>query len=413
MKIVVHKYGGSSVATPARMQQVARRVVAAKGAGYALVVVTSARGDRTDRLIELARQVIPQPRRTEAKGEYDALLATGEKEAVALLALAIIARGQSAVSFTGAQAGIRTDEVHTKARIIRIKAEPIRAALQAGQIVVVAGFQGTDGGGRTTTLGRGGSDITAVALAAALGAERCEICKDVEGFYTANPKLVPQARKLPRLSYDEAMELASLGAEVTHPRAVEIARRHRLPILLRSSFNEHEGTWIKEETAMENGQDIRGVVCDKGEVKIAILEVPDRPGVAAEIFSALGEARIRADMIIQNLSRRGINDISFTIAQDDLPEALSVLEPIARRLDSQGISYDEATAKVSIVGGGIASSPEIAGQMFTALAEAGINIASISTSEIRISCLIAQAEADRAVDALHSCFGLGQSKGGG
>lgn len=402
--ILVQKYGGSSVANVERLKNVAKRVVRAAKAGNAVAVVTSAQGDTTDELVQKAYELLPDPKI--AKREYDALIATGEKISIALLAMALIAEGCDAVSYTGSQAGILTDSQYTKARILDMDTRLIRYDLAEGRIVVVAGFQGVDRGGRTTTLGRGGSDITAAALACALGAVRCEIYTDVAGFYTADPRWVPGARRLERLSYDEALELTHLGAGVTHPRAVELARQHNLPIAIRSSFNEEVGTIISSEVSMEAERQIRGVTCRTDEVKISVLEVPDRPGIAAKLFGRLAKARIPVDMVIQNMSRKGINDISFTLSKEDFSEAKPIVEQVAQDLGAKAIDYDTDIAKVSIVGGGIAEFPEVAAEMFGALADRNINIDMISSSELKLSCVIAKKDAQTAVQALHDRFKL-------
>ncbi len=403
--VLVQKYGGTSVADVDRLKRVAARVRRAVTQGHAVVVVTSAQGDTTDVLIDKAREILSDF--SLAKREYDALVATGEMMAIALLAMALIAEGVEAISYTGNQAGILTDSLYTKARILDIDTRKLRYDLAQGRVVVVAGFQGVDRDGRTTTLGRGGSDITAAALACALGAVRCEIYTDVAGFFTADPRWVPGARKLERLSYDEALELTHLGAGVTHPRAVELARQHGVEVAIRSSFNDEVGTRITSEVHMEAERQIRGVTCRTDEVKLSVLGVPDQPGVAAQLFGALAKARIPVDMVIQNVSRRGINDISFTLSRDDVAEARALVEGVAKALGATGVDVAEDIAKVSIVGGGIADFPEVAAEMFSALAEAGVNIQMISSSEVKLSCVIARDQAKPAVAALHARFGLG------
>jgi aspartate kinase len=407
MAVIVQKYGGSSVATPKHLKNVARRVAQRKRAGYDVVVVVSARGDTTDELIELAQELLPEP--ASAGSEYDALLATGEKEAAALMAMALIAEGLSALSMSGAQAGILTDNIYSKARISGFDPKFIQSELTQGKVVIVAGFQGVDSQGRITTLGRGGSDITAAALAAGLGADRCEIFKDVPGFHTADPRHVPDAAALSQLTYDEAMELASVGAAITHPRAIEIARRYQIPIAMLHTFSDAEGTWIKE-VFVENAHAIRGVVADKSIVKISILGVPDQPGIAASFFVPLGKARIKTDMIVQNISHEGKSDISFVVAESDAREALRAVQQTATRLGSVEIQFDPEIAKISIVGGGIASHPEIAGEMFDCLSKHEINIEMISTSEIKISCAVRKQQADQALRALHQHFNLQNQK---
>lgn len=403
-KVLVQKYGGTSVAGVERLKSVAARAARAVNEGYSVVLVTSAQGDTTNQLIQQASEILPEPHM--AKREYDALVATGEQIAIALLSMALIAKGVDAISYTGAQAGILTDSLYTKARILDIDTRKLRYDLLADRVVVVAGFQGVDRDGRTTTFGRGGSDITAAALACALDAVRCEIYTDVAGFYSADPRWVPAARKLEQLSYDEALELTNLGAGVTHPRAVELARQHRIEMVICSSFNDEIGTVISERVCMEAERQIRGVTCRVDEVKISVLEVPDQPGVAATLFGKLAEARITVDMIIQNVSRRGINDISFTLNKADFSEAKPIVEGVSKAMQAKGVDYDDDVAKVSIVGGGIAHFPEVAAGMFSALGDEGINIEMISSSEVKLSCVIAAKDAKAAVQALHERFNL-------
>ncbi len=405
--ILVQKYGGTSVASIERLHNVADRVIKAVKEGYAVVVVTSAQGDTTDELFEKARSILPDPK--SAKREYDALMATGEKISIALLAMVLISRGHDAISYTGSQAGILTDSKYTKARILDVDTRKLRYDLAEGRVIVAAGFQGVDRDGWTTTLGRGGSDITASALACALDAVRCEIFSDVDGFYTADPRWVPDAIKLDALSYDEALELTHLGAGITHPRAVELARQHNIEIHIGSSFKEQAGTVIKSEVPVEAERHIRGVTCRTDEVKISVLEVPDQPGIAAKLFGSLAQARISVDMVIQNMSRRGINDITFTVSKADYSEAKPIVDSAAAEMKAKTVDYDEDIAKVSIVGGGIADFPEVAAQMFSALGEHSINIKMISSSEVKLSCVIAEADAKTAVQALHQVFNLSNS----
>lgn len=405
--ILVQKYGGTSVASIERLHNVADRVIRAVDDGYAVVVVTSAQGHTTDALIEKASSILPDPRI--AKREYDALMATGEKISIALLAMVLISKGYDAVSYTGIQAGILTDSQYTKARILDIDTRKIRYDLAEGRVVVAAGFQGVDREGWTTTLGRGGSDITASALACALDAVRCEIYSDVDGFYTADPRWVADAIKLDALSYDEALELTHLGAGITHPRAVELARQHNVEIYIGSSFKDEPGTVIKSEVPVEAERHIRGVTCRTDEVKISVLEVPDQPGIAAKLFGPLAKARIPVDMVIQNVSRRGINDITFTLSKADFSEAKPLVESAVASMKAKAVDFDEDIAKVSIVGGGIADFPEVAAQMFSALGEHNINIKMISSSEAKLSCVIAKDDAKTAVQALHQTFNLGNS----
>ncbi|HHW42671.1 aspartate kinase [Desulfofundulus thermobenzoicus] len=400
--LVVQKYGGTSVATPERIRRVAQRVVEVHRQGHRVVVVVSAMGDTTDELINLVHKITDNP----PEREMDMLLSTGEQVSIALLAMAINNLGEQVISLTGPQVGILTDNVHTKARILEIKTDRINAELAAGKIVVVAGFQGINKANDITTLGRGGSDTTAVALAAALKADLCEIYTDVDGVFTADPRLVPDARKLPVISYDEMLELAHLGAGVLHYRSVECAKIHGIPIHVRSSFNHNLGTIVKEVGNMEKAMVVTGVAHDLNVAKIGLFDVPDRPGIAWRIFRALADENINVDMIIQSAMRDGINDISFTVSQSDLKKALAVVEKIKDRVGIAGYTYDENVAKVSIVGAGMVTNPGVAAMMFEALARENINLEMISTSEIKVSCIIKAHETARAVRALHRQFGL-------
>jgi len=399
--IVVQKYGGSSVATAERIKAVAQRVIKKKEEGYELVVVVSARGDTTDELIELAGQITNNP----SEREMDVLLSTGEQISIALLAMALQELGQPVISLTGAQAGIITDSVHRKARILRVQPERILKELAAGRIVVVAGFQGIDEKGDITTLGRGGSDTTAVALAAALGAQ-CEIYTDVNGIYTADPRVVPEAKKLKEISHDEMMELASLGAQVMQLRSVEYGKLHGVEIHVRSSFTDDPGTIIREGSSMAEAKIVRGVAFDNKVAKISVAEVPDRPGIAYRLFSALANEKINVDMIIQGVNRDGINDISFIVARDDLPRSLEISRAVAGEIGAREVYHDLNVAKVSIVGAGVANNYGVAARMFGALAQEGINIQMISTSETKISCIIDDQEVVKAVRAIHKAFEL-------
>jgi aspartate kinase len=406
--IIVQKYGGTSVADAARISTVADRVVAAREAGDDVVVVVSAMGDTTDDLLALAGQItdVPEPR------ELDMLLTAGERIAMSLLAIAINARGVRAASYTGSQAGIITDTQHGKARIVEIRPQRIRESLDAGNVVIVAGFQGLSTSYDITTLGRGGSDTTAVAMAAALGAEVCEIWTDVDGVYTADPRLEPRARRIDRISSEEMLELAAAGAKVLQTRSVEYARRTGVPLHVRSSFTGGPGTWVVEDDAMEQAL-IRGVALDAGEAKVTLDDVPDRPGVAARVFRAVADAGISVDMIVQNVSRDGATDLSFTVARDDLARLEEALAGIAHEVGAVRSSVDADIAKLSLVGAGMKSNPGVAADMFDALAGEGINIDMISTSPIRVSCVIRAADAERAVRAVHARFGLdgGATKG--
>jgi aspartate kinase len=364
--------------------------------------VVSARGDTTDELIELAYEITPRP----PEREMDMLLSTGERISCALLAMAIDRLGKQAVSFTGSQAGILTDTVHTKARILDVRASRLEEAMAEGKIVLVAGFQGVSTEKDVTTLGRGGSDTTAVALAHALGAEVCEIYTDVEGVYTANPSLVSKARKIHAISYDEMLELASSGAQVLALRSVEYAHKYNIPIHVRSSFSDAEGTWVREEDDSMESAIIRGVTYSTDEAKITVRAVPDRPGVAAHVFNALAEAHINVDTIIQNVGEQGHSDISCTIPSEDLAVANDVLKRIVDELGAKGYTADDSIAKVSIVGAGMRSNPGVAALMFKTLADRGINLEMISTSPIKVVCVIAKDRVEEAVRALHDAFEL-------
>lgn len=405
MAWIVQKYGGTSVGSAEKIINVARRIVRTVSKGHSVAVVVSAMGDTTDALTALAKQIMPQP----DERELARLLATGEQVSSALLTMALHALGQAAVSFTGAEAGVLTDGVPLNARICDFKADAVRQALEAGKVAVVAGFQGVDRCGEINTLGRGGSDTTAVALAAALGADSCEIYTDVDGIYTIDPRLVPAARKLTAITYDEMLELASLGAKVLHPRAVECGKEHGVVIHVRSSFHDEEGTLVKEDVGLEKGTVINGIACDENQVKFAVLGVPDRPGVAAKIFSAVAQAGINVDLIVQSISRAGENDILFTVAEDDFEKARSVLQPLIEEIGASTLRYQHNVAKISVVGAGMIHHTGVAAGMFQALADAGINIEIISTSEIKISCLIAAEHLQEAAQAIYSYFNLQES----
>ncbi len=402
-RLVVQKYGGSSVADTQRIQRVAERVVRYKRHGDNVVVVVSALGDTTDELIRLAYEITDLP----PERELDMLMATGEQVSVALLAMAIHQQGYEAISFTGAQVGIVTDGVHTKARIVDINAKRIVEELRRGKVVIVAGFQGVNLQQDITTLGRGGSDLTAVALAKTLRADVCEIYTDVDGIYTADPRVVPNARKLPSVSYEEMLEMASLGSQVMQARSIEVAKKFGIPIHVRSSFTHTEGTMIGKEVKAMEAMQVSGVSVNKQEAKVTILNVPDRPGVAAQIFNRIGLEEINVDMIIQNVSHTGRTDLSFTVVKDDLKRTLQVVEQIVKEVGAGGVMHDEDIAKVSVVGVGMRSHSGVAARMFQALAKENINIEMISTSEIKISCVIRRAQADRAARAIHDAFRLG------
>jgi aspartate kinase len=405
--LVVQKYGGSSVADADSIKRVAERIVSTRRAGDDVVVVVSAMGDSTDELRDLAQQVTPLP----PPRELDMLLTAGERISMALLAMAIAALGMEARSFTGSQAGVITDSSHGNARIIDITPGRIRQALDAGAIAIVAGFQGVSQDTKdVTTLGRGASDTTAVALAAALGADRCEIYTDVDGVYTADPRLVPSASKIARISYEEMLEMAACGAKVLHLRCVEYARRSGIPVHVRSSFSQREGTWVQdiaEEDDMEQAI-ISGVAHDRGEAKITVLGVPDKVGAAAGLFGAVAEAEINIDMIVQNVSAAatGRTDISFTLPRADGGRAMEAIARIQGEIAYDGLVYDDRIGKVSLVGAGMRSHPGVSARFFAALADAGVNIEMISTSEIRISVIVRQDEVPAAVTAVHTAFGL-------
>ncbi|MCX5657264.1 MAG: aspartate kinase [Candidatus Omnitrophica bacterium] len=402
-KLIVQKYGGSSVANPERIKNVAKRIVSYKKKGYNLVVVVSALGDTTDELIELAHQITNDP----PEREMDMLLSTGEQVSCALLAMAIEKLGCEAISFTGIQVGILTDSTHTKARIINISNERVIRELEKGKIVIVAGFQGVNLQQDITTLGRGGSDLSAVALAKVIGARLCEIYTDVDGIYTADPRIVPDARKIPRISYDEMLEMASLGAQVMQARSIEFAKKFKVPLCVRSSFNNKAGTYITEEVDnMLEGPVVSGVTINKNEAKLTLCDVPDKPGIAAKLFKKIASSGVNVDMIVQNVSRTGRTDISFTVGKSDLKKALKIARSVARQIDAVDVIKDEDIARVSVVGVGMRSHPGVASQMFDALAEHRINIEMISTSEISISCVIKKRFVHEAVKVLHNAFNL-------
>ncbi len=406
-ELIVQKYGGSSVGDPERIQAVAGRVVAAAEAGRKVCVVVSAMADTTDELLELAGRVSPG---LHAR-ERDMLLTAGEQISIALLSMAINDLGRDAVSFTGQQAGIVTDDAHGRARIVRIDSGRVQEALESGRVAIVAGFQGVSATLDMTTLGRGGSDTTAVALANALGADVCEIYTDVEGVLTADPRLVPEARKLDVVTYDEMLDLAACGAKVLMLRAVEYARNHGVRLHVRSSFGDAEGTLVvSEEEALERAI-ISAIAHDTSEAKATILGVRDQPGVAARILRPLADAGVNVDMIVQNVSAEGHTDISFTLPIEDVPDAERVLREVAGAVGATGVAVDRDIAKVSLVGAGMKTHPGVAADMFDALAEAGVNIQIISTSSIRISCVVRRDDLERAVRAVHDRFGLGDARG--
>ncbi len=405
-QLVVQKYGGSSVASAERIKHVAGRVAAEHARGSSLVVVVSAMGDTTDHLIDLAAQITvePDPR------ELDRLLATGEMQSCALVAMALQALGVPAISLSGPQAGIRTDTAHGRARIAAIDPGRVHREVEDGRVVIVAGFQGATSdsilAGEITTLGRGGSDTTAVALAARLGADRCEIYTDVDGIYTADPRIVPDAQLLPVISYEEMLEMAQQGAQVMQTRAVELGWVNGVEIAVRSTFSDHPGTLIKEDPQVEQRNKVRGLATDRNVAKLTIVGVPDRPGIAHTVFAPLADAGINVDMIVQNVGHAGATDLSFTIPRGDLGKARKLLEPLVAEIGAAELTADASVAKVSIVGAGIQSAPGYASRMFSCLAESGINIEMISTSEIRITCIIAADAVEKAARALHAAFRL-------
>ena len=406
MALIVQKYGGTSVADPERMRNVAGHIAATRAAGHDLVVVVSAMGKATDNLMQLAHQVSANP----PSREMDMLLTTGERISMALLCMALHDAGVEAVSFTGSQVGIITDTVHTKAKILEVKGDRVRAAINDKKVAVVAGFQGISTAKEITTLGRGGSDTTAVALAAALQADSCEIYTDVTGVFTADPRVVRQARKVAVLQFDEMLEMAGAGSKVLALRSVEFARNHDVPIHVRSSFTWEEGTWVvgRHHERMKNMEEpvISGVVQDASESKITILGVPDRPGVSADIFEALAKANVNVDMIVQNTSTAGTTDISFTVPKADVATAEPVMSRVAKQLNAGAVTHDDGIAKVSLVGAGMKTSPGVAAKMFRVLADNGVNIEMISTSTIRVSVVVRAAMMQTAVQALHTAFGL-------
>ena len=414
MGIVVQKYGGSSVADAESIKRVARRIVETKKAGNKVVVVVSAMGDTTDDLIDLANEVSPLP----PARELDMLLTAGERISMAVLAMAIQNLGHEARSFTGSQAGVITDAEHGRAKIIDVTPGRIEAAIDEGAIAIVAGFQGVSQTTKDiTTLGRGGSDTTAVALAVALKADVCEIYSDVDGIFTADPRIEPRARKVPRISYEETLEMAAQGAKILHLRCVEYARRYDMPIHVRSSFSDKEGTWVvkAEDVAQENTMEaaiITGVAHDRSQAKITVVGVPDKPGEAAAIFRAIADAQINIDMIVQNVSAAAtsLTDVSFTLPRGEGQTAMTALARLQDTIGFESLQYDDSVGKVSIIGAGMSSAPGISARFFEALSEAGVNIEMISTSEIRVSVVVAETQVQDAVRAAHDAFDLGSDE---
>jgi aspartate kinase len=400
--LIVQKYGGTSVADPDRINAVADNVAFTKKRGNDVIVVVSAMGKATDNLIALANSVsTTQPGR-----EMDMLLTTGERVTAALMTMALADRGIEAISFTGSQVGIITDTSHRKAKIIEVKGDRVRQSLSEGKVCVIAGFQGVSTDKEVTTMGRGASDLTASALAQAMGADACEIYTDVTGVFTADPRIVPQARKLPKIHFDEMLEMAGAGSKVLALRSVEFARNHDVPLHVRSAFTWEPGTWVTNEEASMEDPIISGVVTDMSEAKVTVFGVPDRPGISAALFEPLAEANVNVDMIVQNTSTQGTTDISFTMPMADMGEAEQIVSRVASEIGATGVSHDNDIAKVSLVGAGMKSAPGIAAKMFRVLADEDVNIEMISTSTIRVSVVCAAGDMERAARALHTAFGL-------
>lgn len=404
MSLIVQKYGGTSVGSIERIKNVAQRIAKYYREGHKIVVVVSAMGDTTDELIELAEKINPNP----DPREMDFLLSSGERISAALTAMALQNLGIPAIALSGKQAGIITDSVFTKANIKKIDPKRIQEELEKGKVVIVAGFQGYEPEkGDVTTLGRGGSDATAVALAAVLKADICEVYTDVDGVFTADPRLVPNAKKLDFISYEEMLEMAGQGAQVMQLRSVDLAATYKVPVIVRSSFNENSGTLIGEVKEVESKQKVRGVAHNKSIAKITIIGVPDKPGIAYKIFAPLGEKSINVDDIVQNVSKEGVTDLSFTVPEKELNSAIEVIQKVAKEIGAKEVNFDNNVGKVSIVGWGIQSTPGIAAKMFGILASEGINIEMITTSEIKITCIIRRDLVEKAVRALHDGFNLG------
>ena len=403
MPLVVQKYGGTSVGTIDRIQNVAQKIARIRKTGTQVVVVVSAMAGETDKLLKMARQICDNPERR----EMDLLLSSGERISSALLTMALQARGIPAISMTGRQIGLQTDSVHTRARIKQIDAKRAKQALKENNVIVVAGFQGVNEKGDVTTLGRGGSDTSAVALAVALGSSQCEIYTDVDGVYTADPRMVPKANKLDVVSYDEMLEMASLGAKVLQIRCVEFAHKFKMPLVVKSSYIEGgKGTLICEEDSNMEQPVVSGIMYDKNQAKITLKEVPDQPGIAANIFGSIADAGLSVDMIVQNISAEGHTDLSFTLGREELNEAMVIMEKVAKKIRAVNVSADSKIAKISIVGAGMRSHSGVAARIFKTLSKEKINILMISTSEIKVSCIIEQKHTKAAVNALHTAFGL-------
>jgi aspartate kinase len=406
MSLIVQKYGGTSVGNPERIKNVARRIVATQEQGHRVVAVVSAMSGVTDNLIKLAREVSPSPE----EREMDVLLATGEQTTIALTAMAINAMGKKAISLTGAQAGIVTDGVHTKAKIADLTPKQLKQYLDEGYICIVAGFQGQTKDHRITTLGRGGSDLTAIAIAAAVKADICQIYTDVDGVYSCDPRIVTSAQKIDVISFDEMLEMASSGSKVMQSRSVEFAKKFGVVFEVRSSFNDNPGTIVKEETKSMEAVVVRGLSIEKNQAKVTVRNVPDQPGVAARVFTALAEAGIIIDMIVQNVSKDGTTDISFTLNKDELPKIEASLSPVAKEIGAAGVETQSNIGKLSVIGVGMRSHSGVAAKMFEALSKAGINIVMISTSEIKTAVIIDEEKLTEGANVVHEAFGLGGPK---
>ncbi len=404
MSLIVQKYGGTSVGNPERIKNVARRIIATQEAGHRVVAVVSAMSGVTDSLIKLARECSPAPE----EREMDVLLATGEQTTIALTAMAINAMGKKAISLTGAQAGIVTDGVHTKAKIADLTPKQLKQFLDDGYICIVAGFQGQTRDHRITTLGRGGSDLTAIAIAAAVKADLCQIFTDVDGVYTCDPRIVPTAKKLDEISFDEMLEMASSGSKVMQSRSVEFAKKFGVIFEVRSSFNQNPGTIVKEETKSMEAVVVRGVSIEKNQAKVTVCRAPDQPGTAAQVFNAIAAAGISIDMIVQNVSHEGTTDISFTMSKDELAKVEAALAPVVKAVGAVGIESRSGIAKLSVIGVGMKSHSGVAAKMFEALSKAGINIQMISTSEIKTAVIVDEAKIAEGANAVHEAFGLGK-----
>ncbi|MEJ8548405.1 aspartate kinase [Brevibacillus borstelensis] len=406
MGLIVQKYGGTSVGTIERIFRVADRIIEYKEAGYDMVIVVSAMGKSTDVLVDMAKQISPYP----SEREMDMLLSTGEQVSIALLSVALHQRGYDAISLTGWQAGVTTESLHSKARITEIKTERIQKELARGRVVIVAGFQGVSAEGEITTLGRGGSDTSAVALAASLNADKCEIFTDVAGVYTADPRVVPSAQKLASISYDEMLELANLGAGVLHPRSVEAAKKYKVRLVVRSSFTAEEGTYVEEVANMETGRVVSGVAYDEDVAKLTVVGMPARVGTLSRLFNTLADNQVNVDIIIQSSYDAEVTNISFTVAASDLQKARETLSGNQAELGFEKVDYEEGLTKVSIVGAGMVNNPGVAAEMFRVLAEQDITIKMVTTSDIKVSCVIPAELTDLAVRSLHTAYGLDVSE---